>query len=113
MQSNDGTRQLLQTGLWTLAVGVVAALLASTVFGGISREGPHTNSGWISLMIALMCIPFGAMAFALGTAKWFRNRRMAASDSALPLHPISRSNKTLLSFSEHSSEHSSNGKERQ
>lgn len=114
MQSNDGTRQLLQTGLWTLAVGVVAALLTSTVFGGISRQGPHSNSGWISLLIALMCVPFGTMAFTLGAAKWFRNRRIASSrDSALPLHSISRNNKTLLSFSEHSSEHSSNGKERQ
>ena len=29
MQSNDGTRQLLQTGLWTLAVGVVASVAAN------------------------------------------------------------------------------------
>jgi hypothetical protein len=114
-QSNDGTRQLLQTGVWTLVAGVIAALLASTVFGGIGRQGPHTNPGWISLMIAMMCAPFGAMAFTLGAAKWLRNRRIAAhrsSDSPLPFDPISPSAKTLLSFSEHSTEHRSHGKER-
>jgi hypothetical protein len=114
-QPNDGTRQLLQTGVWTVVAGVIAALLASTVFGGIGRQGPHTNPGWISLMIAMMCVPFGAMAFTLGTAKWLRNRRIAAQrspDSPLPFDRISPSAKTLLSFSEHSTEHRSHGKER-
>jgi hypothetical protein len=115
-QPDDGTRELLQAGVWTLAVGAVAALLTSTVFGGIGRQGPHTNSGWIFLLIALMCLPFGSMAFTLGAAKWLRNRRIAVSqqrDSALPLEPISQNTKTLLSFSEHSTEHRSHGKERQ
>jgi hypothetical protein len=112
---DDGTRQLLQAGLWTLAAGVLAAFLTSTVFGGISRQGPHTNSGWIFLMIAMMCVPFGSMAFALGAAKWFRNRHLAASRpevTELPLDPISRNTKSLLSFSEHSTEHANHGKER-
>lgn len=116
MQPNDGTRQLLLAGIWTLAAGIAAALLTSTVFGGISRQGPHTNAGWIFLLIAMMCVPFGSMALALGVAKWFRNRRIAASrraGSSLPLDPISPDSKTLLSFSEHSTEHSSHGKERQ
>jgi hypothetical protein len=115
-QPDDGTRQLLQAGIWTLAAGFLAALLTATVFGGISRQGPHTNSGWIFLMIALMCLPFGLMAFALGAAKWLRNRHIAASgsrDSAPPLGPMSPSAKTLLSFSEHSMEHTTHGKERQ
>jgi hypothetical protein len=102
---NDGTRQLLQTGVWTLAAGVFAAFLASVVFGGISRQGPHTNSGWIALLIALMCLPFGSLAFALGAAKWLRNRRLAASrksNFASSLRPASRNTGTLLSFSEHS-----------
>jgi hypothetical protein len=114
-QPNDGTRQLLQTGLWTLVAGVIAAFLASTIFGGIGRQGPHTNPGWISLMVAMMCVPFGSMVFALGAAKWLRNRRIAAhrsSPSRLSLDPISPSAKTLLSFSEHSTEHRSHGKER-
>jgi uncharacterized membrane protein YidH (DUF202 family) len=60
-----------------LVAGVLAALLTATVFGGISRQGPHTNAGWLSLMAALMCLPFGLMLFALGAAKWLRNRRIA------------------------------------
>jgi hypothetical protein len=115
-QRDDGTRQLLQAGIYTLAAGIIAALLTSTVFGGISRQGPHTNSGWISLLIAMMCLPFGSMAFALGAAKWLRNRRIAASrlrTSVPPLDPMSPGTGTLLSFSEHSMEHRSHGKERQ
>ena len=113
---DDGTRQLLKAGVWTLAAGLLAALLTATVFGGIGPQGPHTNSGWIFLLITLMCLPFGLMAFALGAAKWLRNRRLAAShpeDTELPLKPVSRDAKTLLSFSEHSTEHASHGKERQ
>jgi hypothetical protein len=115
-QPDDGTRQLLQTGIWTLAAGVLAALLTATVFGGIGRQGPHTNSGWLTLMVAMMCVPFGFILFALGAAKWLRNRRLAASarkEPALPLNPVSRDAKSLLSFSEPPMEHSSHGKERQ
>jgi hypothetical protein len=75
-QGGDGTRALLRTGIWTLAAGAVAAVLAATVFGGISRQGPHTNAGWLSLMVAMMCLPFGLMLFGLGFAKWLRNRRL-------------------------------------
>ncbi|MFZ0663315.1 MAG: hypothetical protein WAM66_11530 [Acidobacteriaceae bacterium] len=115
-QPNDGTRQLLQTGIGTLAAGVLAAVLANTVFGGIGPQGPHTNPGWISLIVAMMCLPFGSLAFVLGAAKWLRNRRMAGSQrraSELPFDPVSREGKSLLSFSEHSMEHRSHGKERQ
>ena len=116
MENNDGTRQLLHAGLWTIAAGVLAALLASTVFGGISRQGPHTNSGWIALIIALMCLPFGSVAFALGAAKWLRNRRLGSLENAAPPHSatqVSRNTGTLLSFSNHSTEHRIHGKERQ
>ena len=68
---------MLLTGGWMLVAGVLAALLTATVFGGISRQGPHTNAGWLSLMAALLCLPFGLMLFALGAAKWLRNRRIA------------------------------------
>jgi hypothetical protein len=30
-------------------------------------------------MVAMMCLPFGLMLFALGAAKWFRNRRLTRS----------------------------------
>jgi hypothetical protein len=74
---DDGARALLRAGSGMLLAGVVAALLAATVFGGISRQGPHTNAGWLALMVAMSCLPFGLMLFTLGTAKWFRNRRLA------------------------------------
>jgi hypothetical protein len=75
-QADDGTRALLRTGFWILVAGAVALLLAATVFGGIGIQGPHTNPGWLSLMVALMCLPFGLMLFGLGGAKWLRNRRL-------------------------------------
>ena len=75
-RQDDGTRQLLQSGGWTIAAGLLAALLMSTVFGGITRQGPQTSSGWLALIVALMCLPFGSLLFALGAAKWLRNRRM-------------------------------------
>lgn len=115
-QRNDGTRELLQTGVGTLAAGLLAAVLASTIFGGIGPHGPHTNPGWIAVMIAMMCLPFGSLAFVLGAAKWLRNRKLSDLDdqsSDLPLTPVSREGKTLLSFSEHSMEQRSDGKERQ
>ena len=74
----DGTRQLLQSGAGTLAAGILAAALAQFVFGGIGRQGPHTNSGWLALIIALMCLPFGFLLSLLGCAKWLRNLRLRA-----------------------------------
>ena len=74
---DDGTAQLLRAGLWILVVGGLAALLTATVFGGIGLHGPHTNSGWLALLLAMMCLPFGSMLTVLGAAKWLRNRRMA------------------------------------
>lgn len=73
---DDGTRALLLAGGWTLVAGVLAAALTATVFGGITRQGPHTNAGWLALMVAMMCLPFGLMLFVLGAAKWMRNRRL-------------------------------------
>ncbi len=70
----DGTRQLLQSGLATLSAGILAAVLALFVFGGIGPQGPHTNSGWLALIVALMCVPFGFLLSLLGFAKWLRNR---------------------------------------
>lgn len=75
-QGDDGTRALLTTGIWTLVAGAIAAVLAETVLGGIGINGPHTNAGWLALMVALMCLPFGLMLFGLGFAKWLRNRRL-------------------------------------
>lgn len=74
--ADDGTRVLLRTGAGTLIAGIVAAILTIAVFGGIGIHGPHTNGGWLSLMVAMMCMPFGLMLFGLGFAKWLRNRRL-------------------------------------
>lgn len=67
-----------------LVAGAIAALLTATVFGGISRQGPHSNAGWLLLMVAMSCLPFGLMLFTLGAAKWFRNRRLARQQPAPP-----------------------------
>ena len=74
---DDGTRPLLQGAFWTLLVGILAAAATRFIFGGIGIHGPHTNGGWLSLIVAMMCLPFGSMLLALGGAKYLRNRRLA------------------------------------
>jgi hypothetical protein len=69
------TRQLLCIGLAIFGGGAVAALLAQTVFGGIGREGPHTNSGWLALMIAMGSLPTGTLTLALAIAKLIGDRK--------------------------------------
>jgi hypothetical protein len=77
----DGTRQLLQSGIGTLASGIFAAALAQFAFGGIGPEGPHTNSGWLALIVAMMCLPFGFLLSLLGVAKWLRIRHLKSQGS--------------------------------
>jgi hypothetical protein len=55
----------------------LAGLLLLTVLGGFSPTGASTNAGWFALIVALMCIPFGAMLLTLGVAKWLRNRALS------------------------------------
>jgi di/tricarboxylate transporter len=69
------TLTLLRSGGIIFGAGVIAALLTATVLGGIGRQGPHTNLGWLSLMIALGCLPFGTLLLALGFAKWIGHHR--------------------------------------
>ena len=69
------TRQLLRTGLAIFLAGVLAAVSAQTVFGGIGRQGPHTNSGWLALMIAMGCLPTGTLTLALALAKLMGDRK--------------------------------------
>ncbi len=70
------TRQLLRTGLAIFLTGVVSAALVFTSFGGITRrQGPHTNSGWIALMVAMGCLPTGTLTLALALAKLRGDRR--------------------------------------
>jgi hypothetical protein len=69
------TRQLLRTGLAIFLSGVLAAVLALTVGGGIGHQGPHTNSGWLALMVAMGCLPLGTLTLALALAKLVGERK--------------------------------------
>ena len=71
----DGTRQLLQWGGSMVATGLLCALLLVTLLGGYTRLGASTNAGWFALIVALMCLPFGALLLTLGLAKWLRNHK--------------------------------------
>jgi hypothetical protein len=69
------TRKLLTTGAGIFLVGAVSALLTMTVFGGIGRQGPHTNLGWLGLMLAMGCLPTGTLTLLLGVAKLSGDRK--------------------------------------
>lgn len=73
MQSD--TRKLLITGSIIFLTGAVAAALMYTVFGGVSKQGPHTNGGWLCLMVAMGCLPTGVLTLFLGTAKFLGDLR--------------------------------------
>lgn len=78
MTMQRDTRQLLRTGVAIFLIGAVAALLTATVFGGIGRQGPHTNSGWLALMVAMGCLPTGTLTLALALAKLMGDRKKKA-----------------------------------
>ena len=70
------TRKLLRTGLLLFGAGAIAAALIFTSFGGITRhQGPHTNLGWLSLMLAIGCLPTGVLTLLLATIKLLGDRR--------------------------------------
>lgn len=69
------TRQLLRTGLAIFVTGAIAALLTLTVFGGIGRQGPHSSSGWLALMIAMGCLPTGTLTLVLAISKVIGDRK--------------------------------------
>jgi hypothetical protein len=68
------TSKLLRTGLWIFGTGALAILAAFTVFGGVGRQGPHTNSGWLALVLAMGCLPTGALTLVLAFMKLFADR---------------------------------------
>lgn len=70
------TRKLLRTGLLIFFTGVLSAVSIFLFFGGITRhQGPHTNSGWLALMLAMGCLPTGTLTLALALLKLFSDRR--------------------------------------
>ncbi|KAA6460931.1 hypothetical protein DYQ86_11665 [Acidobacteria bacterium AB60] len=74
--TSDGTVELLRGGGFMVGAGLLAGTLLLTVLGGVTHTGATTNGGWLALIIALMCLPFGGLLLALGVAKWLRNRRL-------------------------------------
>jgi uncharacterized membrane protein SirB2 len=75
MAMQQDTRVLLRTGAALFLTGALSALLIFIAFGGITRrQGPHTNLGWLALMLAMGCLPTGALTLALGVSKLLGNR---------------------------------------
>jgi hypothetical protein len=68
------TRKILTTGAWIFLSGILAVVLMFTVFGGVTAQGPHTNSGWLALMLAIGCLPTGLITLLLGVAKLIGDR---------------------------------------
>lgn len=68
------TRKILKTGSILVVTGAVAAALMLTVFGGVTRQGPHTNLGWMALIVVMGCLPLGCITLLLGLAKLLGNR---------------------------------------
>ncbi len=75
MTMQPDTRKLLTTGGLIFAVGAVAAALMFSVLGGVTRQGPHTNGGWLALMITMGCVPTGVLTLLLGLAKLVGDQR--------------------------------------
>jgi hypothetical protein len=72
---HQDTRQLFRAGIAIFLSGVVAAVWALTLGGGISRQGPHSNSGWLALMVAMGCLPLGTLTLLLALAKLIGGRK--------------------------------------
>jgi hypothetical protein len=68
------TRKLLRTGLCIFGTGALAVLAIFTVLGGVGPQGPHNNSGWLALVLAMGCLPTGALTLALAFMKLFADR---------------------------------------
>ena len=63
------TRKLLSTGTAIFGTGVLSAVLIFAAFGGVTRQGPHTNGGWLALMLAMGCLPTGTLTLLLALWK--------------------------------------------
>lgn len=76
MALQQDTKTLLRTGFSLVATGAIAAMLIFVAFGGITRrQGPHTNAGWLALMLAMGCLPTGTLTLLLAFAKVIGERR--------------------------------------
>lgn len=68
------TRKLLNVGAGVFFTGALAAALLLTLFGGVTRGGPHTSFGWMALVVAIACLPVGALTLLLAFAKLLGDR---------------------------------------
>ena len=68
------TRAFLRTGVAIFSTGILAVLSIVFFFGGIGRQGPHTNAGWLALVLALGCLPTGTLPLFLAALKLFADR---------------------------------------
>jgi hypothetical protein len=84
LNAQDGTLGLLRTGGWTLFACGLAYVLAGTVLGGMTPQGPRTIAGWMAVIVSLMTLPFGVLVFLLGLAKALRNRQLARRTATGP-----------------------------
>ena len=71
----EDTKTLLRSGTGIFGTGALCALLAATIFGGLGKQGPHTNAGWLALMVAMGCLPTGTLTLLLAFAKLSSDRR--------------------------------------
>jgi hypothetical protein len=69
------TRKLLYSGLAIFGTGVLSAAAMLTVFGGVGPQGPHTNLGWLALVLAMGCLPTGTLTLVLAVLKLFGDYR--------------------------------------
>jgi hypothetical protein len=69
------TRKILCTGLLIFGTGALSVVLILTLFGGIGPQGPHTNSGWLCLMLAMGCLPTGSLTLLLAVLKIINDYR--------------------------------------
>lgn len=68
------TRKIIKFGSILIIIGVIAAALMLTAFGGVTHQGPHTNLGWIALVVVMGCLPLGCITLLLGVAKLLGDR---------------------------------------
>jgi hypothetical protein len=76
MAMQRDTRAILRTGSALFFTGVISALSLFLLFGGVvRRQGPHTNAGWLALMVAMGCLPTGSLTLLLGLSKLIGDSR--------------------------------------
>ena len=75
------TRKLITTGSCIFGAGILCVALLFALFGGTTRQGPHTNGGWLMLIFALGCLPMGLLVLLLGIAKLIGDRHRDSSSA--------------------------------